>query len=65
MDRDMVQLLVAAVLSAAIATKSYRRKSLDLSGAFSGFAVMTIHIAVNYRYFFSYVSDHCSFVTYL
>ncbi|KAL8514688.1 hypothetical protein ACS0TY_013687 [Phlomoides rotata] len=50
MDRDLVQLLVAAVLSAAIATRSYRRKSLDLSGAFSGFAVMTIHIAVNYRF---------------
>lgn len=55
MENNLFQLLVAAIISAAIATRSYRRKSLDLSGAIAGFAIMTIHIAVNYRYFFSYI----------
>ncbi|XP_047961050.1 protein PGR-like [Salvia hispanica] len=50
MERNLVQLLVAAVLSAAISIRSYRKKSLDLSGALSGFAVMTIHFAINYRF---------------
>lgn len=50
MEKNLVQALVAAVLSAAIATRSYRKKSLDLSGALAGFAVMTIHIAINYRF---------------
>ncbi|KAK6115233.1 hypothetical protein DH2020_007502 [Rehmannia glutinosa] len=50
METNLLQPLVAAVISAAIAIRSYRKKSLDLSGAFSGFAVMTIHIAVNYRF---------------
>ncbi|KAK6131272.1 hypothetical protein DH2020_034982 [Rehmannia glutinosa] len=50
METNLFQPLVAAVISAAIAIRSYRKKSLDLSGAFSGFAVMTIHIAVNYRF---------------
>ncbi|KAG8377914.1 hypothetical protein BUALT_Bualt08G0083100 [Buddleja alternifolia] len=50
MEANLFQPLVAAIISAAIATRSYRKKSLDLSGAISGFAVMTIHIAVNYRF---------------
>ncbi|KAG6435344.1 hypothetical protein SASPL_100215 [Salvia splendens] len=50
MERNLVQPLVAAVLSAAISIRSYRKKSLDFSGALSGFAVMTIHMAVNYRF---------------
>ncbi|KAL0314587.1 UNVERIFIED_CONTAM: protein PGR [Sesamum angustifolium] len=50
METNLFQPLVAAVVSAAIATRSYRKKSLDLSGAIAGFAVMTIHIAVNYRF---------------
>ncbi|KAG6388447.1 hypothetical protein SASPL_149873 [Salvia splendens] len=50
MERNLVRLLVAAVLSAAISIRSYRKKSLDLSGALSGFVVMTIHFAVNYRF---------------
>lgn len=59
MEKNLVQALVAAVLSAAIATRSYRKKSLDLSGALAGFAVMTIHIAVNYRYLFSSICGTC------
>lgn len=52
METPMFQPLVAATISAAIAARSYRKKSLDLSGAVSGFFVMAIHIAVNYRLFF-------------
>ncbi|KAH6754975.1 integral membrane protein of unknown function DUF92 [Perilla frutescens var. hirtella] len=50
MERALVQPLVAAVLAAAIVIRSYRKKSLDLSGALAGFIVMTIHTAVNYRF---------------
>ncbi|KAL8059200.1 hypothetical protein ABFX02_03G070200 [Erythranthe guttata] len=50
MENNLVQPLIAAIISAAIAARSYRKKSLDFSGAISGFAVMTIHIAVNYRF---------------
>ncbi|KAA8523070.1 hypothetical protein F0562_009493 [Nyssa sinensis] len=50
MERVMVQPIVAVLISSAIAIRAYRRKSLDLSGAFMGFIVMTIHIAVNYRF---------------
>ncbi|KAF3441955.1 hypothetical protein FNV43_RR15871 [Rhamnella rubrinervis] len=44
------QLLVAILVSSLIATRAYRKKSLDLSGAISGFIVMTINIAAGYRY---------------
>ncbi|XAR53302.1 hypothetical protein NMG60_11021805 [Bertholletia excelsa] len=44
-----LQPVIAVLVSLAIAARSYRRKSLDLSGAFTGFIVMAIHIAVNYR----------------
>ncbi|KAL6493037.1 hypothetical protein OROGR_032796 [Orobanche gracilis] len=50
METNLFQPLVASVISSAIAIRSYRRKSLDLSGAFSGFSVMAIHLAVNYRF---------------
>ncbi|KAL7117489.1 hypothetical protein ACP275_03G074400 [Erythranthe tilingii] len=50
MENNLVQPLIAAIISAAIAARSFRKKSLDFSGAISGFAVMTIHIAVNYRF---------------
>ncbi|GFP95271.1 transmembrane protein 19 [Phtheirospermum japonicum] len=50
METSMIQSLVAPAIAAAIAIRSYRKKSLDLSGAFTGFAVMAIHIAVNYRF---------------
>lgn len=43
------QPLVAILVSSLIATRAYRKKSLDLSGAISGFIVMTINIAAGYR----------------
>lgn len=46
----MIQPLIAVLISSLIAIRSYRKKSLDLSGAISGFIVMTIHIAVGYRF---------------
>lgn len=46
----MTQPLIAVLISSAIAASSYKKKSLDLSGAFMGFLVMTIHFAVNYRF---------------
>ncbi|KAH7848829.1 hypothetical protein Vadar_008691 [Vaccinium darrowii] len=50
MGTNFFQPAIAALVSAAIAIRSYRRKSLNLSGAVLGFIVMTIHIAVNYRF---------------
>lgn len=41
---------IAVLISTAIAGGAYKKKSLDLSGAFMGFLVMSIHIAVNYRF---------------
>lgn len=49
MESNFFQPAIAALVSSAISVRSYRRKSLNLSGAFLGFIVMTIHIAVNYR----------------
>lgn len=46
----MKQPVIAVLISLAIAASSYKKKSLDLSGAFMGFVVMTIHFAVNYRF---------------
>ncbi|KAG5564623.1 hypothetical protein RHGRI_000724 [Rhododendron griersonianum] len=50
MESNFFQPAIAALVSSAIAVRSYRRKSLNLSGAFLGFIVMTVHIAVNYRF---------------
>ena len=49
MDKQMIQPIVAAIISSIIAFRAYRKKSLDLSGALAGFIVMTLHIAVNFR----------------
>ncbi|XP_021764494.1 protein PGR-like [Chenopodium quinoa] len=49
MERALIQPLVAALVAAIIAIRSYRKKSLDLSGAFCGFFVVFIHLATNYR----------------
>ncbi|KAL3743161.1 hypothetical protein ACJRO7_018459 [Eucalyptus globulus] len=46
----LVQPAVAALVAAFVAARAYRRKSLDLSGALSGFLVMAVHIAAGYRY---------------
>lgn len=49
MEKHLIQPAVAAVLSSVIAFRSYKRKSLNLSGAIAGVIVMFIHLAVNYR----------------
>ncbi|KAL8149262.1 protein PGR [Apium graveolens] len=50
MTIPMTQPLIAVLISSSIAASSYKKKSLDLSGAFMGFVVMAIHFAVNYRF---------------
>ncbi|KAG2718592.1 hypothetical protein I3760_03G227400 [Carya illinoinensis] len=50
MEKNVIQPLIAASISFLIATRAYRRKSLDLSGAICGFLVMSIHLALGYRY---------------
>ncbi|KAL8136432.1 hypothetical protein V2J09_002433 [Rumex salicifolius] len=42
--------IVALLVSAAIAARSYKHKSLNFSGSLAGFLVMTIHIAAGWRY---------------
>lgn len=46
----MIQLSIAVLISSIIAARAYKKKSLNLSGAFAGFLVMTIHLAAGYRY---------------
>ncbi|KAK8595643.1 hypothetical protein V6N12_064157 [Hibiscus sabdariffa] len=50
MENALIQPLIAVLISSLIAIRSYRRKSLDLSGALAGFLVMSIHFAVGYRF---------------
>ncbi|KAG8491612.1 hypothetical protein CXB51_015001 [Gossypium anomalum] len=50
MERTLIHSLIAVVISSLAAIRSYRRKSLDLSGALAGFLVMTIHFVVGYRF---------------
>lgn len=50
MERSLIQPLLAVLISSIIAFRSYRTKSLDLSGTLSGFLVMSIHIAANFRF---------------
>ncbi|CAN6564257.1 unnamed protein product [Malus baccata var. baccata] len=50
MDKLLIRPLIAVLISLLIPARSYRRKSLDPPGAIAGFAVMTIRIAVGYRY---------------
>ncbi|XP_050380568.1 protein PGR [Argentina anserina] len=50
MDSHQIQPLIAFLISSFVAARAYRRKSLDFSGAIAGLAVMTLHIAVGYRY---------------
>ncbi|PHT37122.1 hypothetical protein CQW23_24822 [Capsicum baccatum] len=50
MEKHLIQPAIAAFLSFVIAVRAYKRKSLNLSGAVSGFIVMFIHLAVNYRF---------------
>lgn len=50
MEVLLIRSTVALLLSSAISAVAFRRKSLDLSGALSGFLVMAIHIACSYRF---------------
>lgn len=43
-------LIFAVVISSLIAFRSYKRKSLNLSGGVAGFLVMTIHFAAGFRF---------------
>ncbi|EPS66994.1 hypothetical protein M569_07781 [Genlisea aurea] len=46
----LFQFTIAVLISSAVSVRAYIKKSLDLGGAISGFLIMTIHIAINYRY---------------
>ncbi|KAF3636148.1 putative replication protein A 70 kDa DNA-binding subunit B-like isoform X1 [Capsicum annuum] len=50
MEKHLIQPTIAAILSFVIAVRAYKRKSLNLSGAVSGFIIMFIQLAVNYRF---------------
>lgn len=50
MDTHLIQPLIAVLISFFVAARAYRRQSLNFSGAVAGLAVMTLHIAVGYRY---------------
>lgn len=50
MEKSHIQPLIAVLLSGVIAIRAYRRKSLDFSGAVSGFIVMTTHLAIGPRF---------------
>ncbi|KAK9208392.1 hypothetical protein WN944_000746 [Citrus x changshan-huyou] len=50
MENFLNQTLIAVLISSLIAIRSYRRKSLNFSGAVSGFIVMTTHIAAGSRF---------------
>ncbi|KAH7572335.1 hypothetical protein JRO89_XS04G0239700 [Xanthoceras sorbifolium] len=50
MEKALIQPLIAVVISSIIAIRAYRRRSLDFSGAISGFIVMATHLAVGARF---------------
>ncbi|GMH20529.1 hypothetical protein Nepgr_022370 [Nepenthes gracilis] len=53
MEKSLIHpwpIVVAVLISSTIAIRAYKKKSLDFSGAFSGFIVMTIHFAAGFRY---------------
>ncbi|KFK26241.1 hypothetical protein AALP_AA8G221700 [Arabis alpina] len=45
-----LRLIIAVFVSSLIAFRSYKRKSLDLSGGIAGFLVMTIHLTAGFRF---------------
>ena len=49
MERTLIQPLIAVLVSSVIAFRAYKKKSLDVSGAFFGFLVMSAHLALNVR----------------
>ncbi|XP_073143064.1 protein PGR isoform X2 [Henckelia pumila] len=50
MEMNLVRPVAAAMASILVAGRSFRKKSLDISGAIFAVFVMTIHITVNYRF---------------
>ncbi|KAF8407006.1 hypothetical protein HHK36_006128 [Tetracentron sinense] len=50
MEEFLIRPLLALVLSSAIAIRSFKRKSLNLSGAVLAFLVIALHIALGYRF---------------
>ncbi|KAI3495886.1 hypothetical protein L1887_38233 [Cichorium endivia] len=50
MEDQMIQVIIAVLISSLIAFRAYRKNSLDVSGAFAGFFVMAVHLSVNYRF---------------
>ncbi|KAG9459366.1 hypothetical protein H6P81_003874 [Aristolochia fimbriata] len=49
MENLLIRASVSLFVSFLIAFRAFRKKSLDRSGAFMGFIVMTIHIAASFR----------------
>ncbi|KAK9697755.1 hypothetical protein RND81_08G059300 [Saponaria officinalis] len=50
MERILIQPILAILISSIIAIRAYYKKSLNFSGAISGFFVMFIHLAANLRF---------------
>ncbi|KAK9268455.1 hypothetical protein L1049_000206 [Liquidambar formosana] len=50
MEKSVIQPAIGMLISSLIAIRGYRRKSLDFSGAFVGFVVMSIHFSAGYRF---------------
>ena len=50
METVVIQPSIAVLISLEIAIKAYKRKSLDVTGAVAGFIVMTLHLAISYRF---------------
>ncbi|CAH1449035.1 unnamed protein product [Lactuca virosa] len=50
MEDQLIQVMIAVLISSLIALRAYRKNSLDVSGAFAGFFVMAVHLSVNYRF---------------
>ncbi|KAL5729419.1 hypothetical protein ACHQM5_002377 [Ranunculus cassubicifolius] len=50
MEEFLIQSTIALLISSVLAIRSYKRKSLNGSGALAGFLVMFGHIAAGYRF---------------
>ncbi|XP_068648774.1 protein PGR [Aristolochia californica] len=50
MENLQIRVLLSVFVAFLIAFRSFRKKSLDRSGAFMGFVVMVIHIAAGFRF---------------
>ncbi|KAJ4708369.1 Transmembrane 19 [Melia azedarach] len=50
MEKTLIHSLIAVLIPSVIAIRAYRRKSLDLSGAITGFIIISIHLAAGSRF---------------